>query len=177
MSNLCRGLNRPWTRDLGPWQFAERDNLNWPLLASFNPGPDSPHWYRIFGRCHVIAPWCAAIGSLLYPDHQWHVGYNHHVPQFNSHSAGIGIKDSNNGKERDMVIMDILWAQHALLEHTEREFVAVFTAPTAFTVPLLDVIVWLESGAPPQSHQLCLLPHPAAANWPRLSINDLAVHG
>jgi hypothetical protein len=77
MSALCRNSGRQWVRDLGPWRFAARNNSNWPLLAKHNPGPDSPNWYRIFGYCHAIAPWCAAIGSLLYPDHQWNVAYNY----------------------------------------------------------------------------------------------------
>lgn len=78
MKARCFGLEEQWTFELGPWQMADRKNPNWPALEALSPERDDPNWYRIYGHAEAIAPWCAAVGQLVYPDHQWLVWYNRH---------------------------------------------------------------------------------------------------
>ena len=139
----ARLREQKWTPELGPWQLADRNSPNWPALETLSPGPDSPNWYRIAGYCHAIAPWCATVGSLIYPDHQWLVWYNNHVPKFRSHSAGMGFRV---GRKRSVVIMDILWGQQTLIEGTEWKLMKLLAAPKAFSLSIEDAIQHLESG-------------------------------
>lgn len=145
MNARCRDLEEEWTPELGPWQLADRQNPNWPAMERFSPKSNSPDWYRIFGYCNAIAPWCAAIGSLVYPDHQWLVWYNRHVRKFRCHAAGMGLRDAKN-KQRSIVIMDILWGRQVLRERTERKLLKTLVAPKSFSLSIEEAIEQLESG-------------------------------
>ncbi len=141
MNSLCApGVK--WDRDLGPWRYSDRQSPNWRILEASSPTPDSPNWYRITGQCHVIAPWCAAVGSLLFPDHQWYYAHNSDVPKHGCHSAGIGFQ-----KERSsLIVMDILFSPEALRERQEWELARSLTGPRSQHLPLLDAIERFEVG-------------------------------
>lgn len=143
MKARCRSLGREWTPEIGPWELADRNNPNWPLLEAEAPKPDSPNWYRIFGHCHSIAPWCAAVGSLLYPDHDWGVWYNLNVPEFGSHSAGIGGRD---GEIKSIIIMDILFGQQSLLEGTGEQLMRMLITQESQPMEIEEAIRRLEQG-------------------------------
>ena len=66
MNARCQELARQWTPELGPWQLVDEKHPEWRGLQTCSPASDSPDWYRIYGHPHAIAPWCAAIGRLLY---------------------------------------------------------------------------------------------------------------
>ena len=143
MKARCSSLETKWDRSLGPWWFADRNNPNWPILAAQPPTSKQPNWYRITGHCNVIAPWCAAVGSLLFPDHQWYLAHNAHVPKFGCHSAGIGFR---KGKRESLIVMDVLFSPQALSNGTEWSLVQLLTGPRSQHVPLVEAIERLESG-------------------------------
>ncbi len=144
MRARCKDLEEEeWTPELGPWQLSDRKNANWPALEALSPKPDDPNWYRIYGHAEAIAPWCAAIGHLLYPDHQWLVWYNRHRRKYMTHAAGMGFQDDQS---RSIVIMDILLGREALLERREWELMKLLTAEQAFSRSIEDVIERLETG-------------------------------
>lgn len=136
MKAHCQASDKKWTPELGPWQLDSRKTPD-------RPKPGSPDWYRIYSYPHVIAPWCAAIGSLVFPDHQWLVWYNRHLPKSCSHSAGMGLRDD---EKRSIVIMDILRGPQALHEGTERKLLKLLSAKEAYSLSIEEAIEQLESG-------------------------------
>lgn len=142
MNARCQDLEEQWTPELGPWQLAERKHPEWPALEALSPTPDSPDWYRILGHCNAIAPWCAAIGRLLYPDHEWMVWYNYHFQRLRPHSAGIGFRDD---RRRSVVIMDILMGRQTLRRKAKWKLMKQLTAPTAFCISIEEAIEHLEA--------------------------------
>lgn len=73
----------PWFASNGPWLYSTRERH--PVA----PERDSPDWYRCYGGCHAVAPWCAAVGKLLYPNLNWEVGSGE------AHSTGVGFDGDN----------------------------------------------------------------------------------
>jgi hypothetical protein len=143
MNVLCSTLETTWDRNLGPWWFSSRQSPNWHLLEASPPKSDSPNWYRITGHCNIIAPWCAAVGSLLFPDHPWYYAHNPCVPKFGCHSAGLGFKD---GKTQSLIVMDILFGQQALQEGTKNQLASILTNAQSKHLPLLSAIERFERG-------------------------------
>lgn len=143
MNARCSTLETKWDRSLGPWRFSDRNNSNWLLLCASPPSSNSPNWYRITGHCNAIAPWCAAVGSLLFPEHQWYYAHNGHVPNFVCHSAGIGFRKN---ERESLIIMDILFSPQTLREGSEWSLVRLLTGPQSQHVTLLEAIERLESG-------------------------------
>ncbi len=141
MNARCRMQGKKWTPDVGPWQLSDQNSVNWPALQTLSPGPDSPNWYRIAGYCQAIAPWCAAIGKLIYPHYRWLVWYNRHVPEFQCHSAGMGLRE---GRRKSIVIMDVLWGQQTLIQGSEWVLMKLLAAPEAFALTVEDAIEHLE---------------------------------
>ena len=114
--NRWRG--RPWIPSEGPWEWSSMD-VHWERAAEamcwydgecgddgYNaemrthlPKPDTAAWYQVFGDCHYIAPWAAAIGRLVYPQLRWRVvrGLTH------STAWGRPSDDSDGG-----ILFDIL---------------------------------------------------------------------
>ena len=142
MNARCQELARQWTPELGPWQLVDEKHPEWRGLQTCSPAPDSPNWYRIYGHPHAIAPWCAAIGRLLYPDHEWMVWYNYYFQKLDPHSAGIGFRD---GERRSVVIMDILLGRQTLLDGTHRTLMEQLTARAAFSRSIEEAIEHLEA--------------------------------
>ncbi len=142
MNALCDKLGKKWDRGLGPWRFTDRANPNWRIFEAEPPTPNSPNWYRISGHCNTIAPWCTAIGSLLFPDHDWRYVHNPNLPKFDCHSAGIGIRDEKSS----LVVMDILFSPETLRTGKELELVQLLTSPESMDIPLLEAIELFETG-------------------------------
>ena len=61
------------------------------------PKPHSVNWYRPFGYCWGIAPFCMELGRCIYPELEWRIitGYKHTV--------AVGFKD-----KKPYVVFDIL---------------------------------------------------------------------
>jgi hypothetical protein len=66
--------------------------------AKYEPQPGTYQWYQAFGRCHWMADWCAALGTLVYPRLQWCAYFGE------KHSTAVGLDEG-----RLAMIFDVLW--------------------------------------------------------------------
>lgn len=71
-------------------------SASWPKVA---PKPGTADWYRVIGGDRWIAPWCAAIGRLVYPNLKWFV-----IRDGDGHCTAWGRPRGKSGG----VIMDLL---------------------------------------------------------------------
>jgi hypothetical protein len=143
MNALCSCSEKKWDRQLGPWRYSRKEGVNWSILNNLLPQSNNPFWYRISGGCNSIAPWCGAVGSVLFPNHQWYYANNQKVPEYGCHSAGIGFKE---GKQPSLIIMDILFGQQVLRDKTKNWLVNILAGENAKHIPLIEAIKRLESG-------------------------------
>lgn len=76
------GLEWPesWEADPGLWEKLEEmqeqpfiDALDEAWRKHGAPKPNTPDWYRCIGGCHMMAPFAAALGCLVYPELRWSV--------------------------------------------------------------------------------------------------------
>jgi hypothetical protein len=143
MNTLCREENAAWVRERGPWSYSRQRGRDWQRLAKHPPRPGTPDWYRVFGHRYALSPWAAAVGSLLYPDHEWIVAYTFNVPSISTHSAGIGMGE--HGRLPSIIIMDILMGKRYLKSRAYDLFRMLMRSPS-HGHPLQTAIERLEVG-------------------------------
>ena len=139
MKMRAEEIGKEWTRDKGPWEFGQRPSRSVKKM----PKPNTPNWYRIKGCHYAISPWSAAVGQLLFPDHDWEVSYNYGLPWGCGHSAGVGVKD---GERKSVIIMDILSGHLATQDKKKERLMRLLLASPTFSYPVDYVIKTLKSG-------------------------------
>lgn len=88
-----------YSTDLVPrWNEVESPcEMGYLFEGMKKPKPDSVNWYRPYGFCWGIAPFCREIGKLLYPDLDWRIIRN------DDHTVAVGFK-----VHKPYMIFDIL---------------------------------------------------------------------
>ena len=74
-----------------PWKMSY-----WPIKGK-PPKPHSISWYRPFGFCWGIAPFCKELGRCIYPELEWDIMIG------DKHTVAVGFKD-----DKPYMIFDIL---------------------------------------------------------------------